>query len=110
MSTINTVQVREPFEKLIKEYADNFFSKPVLCTMNENIESLRTEKYSMEKDVFQSGEYRGRKWKRIMPKRIRKRMKRKTARPKTGSWRSRVIPCSRARPWRCAHLVKLKAR
>ena len=53
--------MREPFPKLIEEYANNFFSKPVLCTMSERIGSHslnRTDKHCMEKDVFQSDEYR----------------------------------------------------
>eukprot|EP00964_Phaeocystis_antarctica_P058985 scaffold35009_cov51-Phaeocystis_antarctica.AAC.1 len=56
----NTVmQMRVPYKKLIKEFADSFFSDPVLCTMAESIETLdRNDKYAKEKDVFQNKKYR----------------------------------------------------
>jgi len=58
-SVLLSAQVRVPFKALIKQYADNFFSAPVLCTMSETMETLnRTDKHSMEKDVFQNKKYR----------------------------------------------------
>ena len=47
------------YKKLITEFADNFFSDAVLCTMTENIKTLdRNDKYAKEKDVFQDKKYR----------------------------------------------------
>ena len=36
----NTIQVRVPYKKLVEDYAKEFFSKPVLCTMGEGIDEL----------------------------------------------------------------------
>ena len=59
---VNTVQVhavRVPYKTLIEDYADKFFSDPVLCTMAENIDSLKgRDEHAMEKDVFQDHKYR----------------------------------------------------
>ena len=59
---VNTVQVhavRVPYKTLIEDYADKFFSDPVLCTMAENIDSLKgRDEHAMEKDVFQDPKYR----------------------------------------------------
>ena len=59
---VNTVQVhavRVPYKTLIEDYADKFFSDPVLCTMAENIDSLKgRDEHAMEKDVFQNSKYR----------------------------------------------------
>ena len=53
------MQMRVPYKKLIKDFADNFFSDPVLCTMSENIKTLdRNNMYAKEKDVFQDKKYR----------------------------------------------------
>ena len=47
------------YKKLITEFADNFFSDAVLCTMTERIETLdRNDKYAKDKDVFQDKKYR----------------------------------------------------
>ena len=51
--------MRVPYKKLIEEFADNFFSRAVLCTMTESIGTLdRNDKYAKEKDVFQDKKYR----------------------------------------------------
>ena len=51
--------MRVPYKKLIEEFADNFFSRAVLCTMTERIETLdRNDKYAKDKDVFQDKKYR----------------------------------------------------
>ena len=56
---INTVQVRTPYKKLVETYAEEFFSKAILCKMDENIDSLeRNDTFAIEKDVFQDPEYR----------------------------------------------------
>ena len=59
---VNTVQVRAvrvPYQTLIEEYADKFFSNPVLCTMGEEIGKLKgRDEHAMEKDVFQDPKYR----------------------------------------------------
>ena len=59
---VNTVQVRAvrvPYQTLIEEYADKFFSDPVLCTMGEEIGKLKgRDEHAMEKDVFQDRKYR----------------------------------------------------
>ena len=48
------MQMRVPYKKLIKEFANNFFSSAVRCTMTERIETLdRNDEDSQEKDVFQ---------------------------------------------------------
>jgi len=53
--------MRVPYKTLIKEFADNFNSKAVLCTMTETLETLdRNAKYAKEKDVFQDKEYQQR--------------------------------------------------
>ena len=47
------MQMRVPYKKLIKEFADNFFSSAVRCKMNERIETLdRNDEEEKEKDVF----------------------------------------------------------
>ena len=54
-----TIQLRVPYKKLIKEYVEDFFSHPVMCTMTESIETLdRNDKYAKGKDVFQDSNYR----------------------------------------------------
>ena len=51
--------MRVPYKKLIEVFADNFFSRAVLCTMTERIETLdRNDKYAKDKDVFQDKKYR----------------------------------------------------
>ena len=53
------MQMRVPYKKLINEFADNFFSDAVLCTMTEDIGTLdRNGKYAKEKDVFKDKKYR----------------------------------------------------
>ena len=53
------MQMRVPYKKLINEFADNFFSDAVLCTMTEDIGTLdRNGKYAKEKDVFKDSNYR----------------------------------------------------
>ena len=53
------MQMRVPYKKLINEFADNFFSDAVLCTMTEDIGTLdRNDKYAKEKDVFKDKKYR----------------------------------------------------
>ena len=53
------MQMRVPYKNLIKEFADSFFSRAVLCTMTESIETLdRNGRYAKEKDVFQDKSYR----------------------------------------------------
>eukprot|EP00964_Phaeocystis_antarctica_P038705 scaffold22138_cov59-Phaeocystis_antarctica.AAC.1 len=53
------MQMRVPYKKLITEFADNFFSDAVLCTMSESIKTLdRNDKYAKEKDVFHDTKYR----------------------------------------------------
>ena len=48
-----------PYKKLIKEFAENFFSHAVLCTMSESIETLgREDEYALGKDVFKDTKYR----------------------------------------------------
>ena len=32
--------MRVPYKKLVEDYAKEFFSKPVLCTMGESINTL----------------------------------------------------------------------
>ena len=47
------MQMRVPYKKLIKEFANNFFSSAVMCTMTERIETLdRNDEEEKEKDVF----------------------------------------------------------
>ena len=47
------MQMRVPYKKLIKEFADNFFLSAVRCKMNERIETLdRNDEEEKEKDVF----------------------------------------------------------
>ena len=47
------MQMRVPYKKLIKEFADNFFSSAVRCAMSERIETLdRNDEEEKEKDVF----------------------------------------------------------
>ena len=56
---INTVQVRTPYKKLVETYAEEFFSKAILCKMDEDIGTLeRNDTFAIEKDVFQDPEYR----------------------------------------------------
>ena len=56
---INTVQVRTPYKKLVETYAEEFFSKAILCEMDESIDTLeRNDTFAIEKDVFQDPEYR----------------------------------------------------
>ena len=56
---INTVQVRTPYKKLVETYAEEFFSKSILCKMDEDIDTLeRNDTFAIEKDVFQDPEYR----------------------------------------------------
>ena len=53
------MQMRVPYKKLIEEFAANFFSRAVMCTMTENIKTLdRNNTYAKEKDVFQDESYR----------------------------------------------------
>ena len=53
------MQVRVPYKKLIKEFADNFFSSAVRCTMTERIETLDREgEHALGKDVFKNTKYR----------------------------------------------------
>ena len=53
-----------PYKKLIEEFAENFFSHAVLCTMTESIETLdRDDKYAQGKDVFQDKMYRAQRMK-----------------------------------------------
>ena len=48
-----------PYKKLIEEFAENFFSHAVLCTMTESIATLdRNDKYALGKDVFKDPKYR----------------------------------------------------
>ena len=48
-----------PYKKLIEEFAKNFFSHAVLCTMTESIETLdREDEYALGKDVFKDTKYR----------------------------------------------------
>ena len=56
---INTVQVRTPYKTLVETYAKEFFSKSILCEMDEDIDTLeRNDTFAIEKDVFQDPEYR----------------------------------------------------
>ena len=53
------MQMHVPYKKLIKEFAENFFSDAVLCTMTERIETLDREgEHALGKDVFKSTKYR----------------------------------------------------
>ena len=47
------MQMRVPYKKLIKEFANNFFSSAVRCTMTERIETLDRNDDTQGKDVFQ---------------------------------------------------------
>ena len=46
--------MRASYKKLIEKYAMDFSSPPVLCTMNESMETLEgRDEWALEADIFQ---------------------------------------------------------